>query len=506
MKKARMKGWLKAGAIGLALALGGCVLPLRALAAQKSAIPQQKTYQFETPALTGDQSGLLMQNPDRGLRLEVNMDVATGMGLWNNTGSTGIEQLRREAAYYATDQPRLAQVYFYLHGYKDRDLDETAFANMDAYFEVLKELDIKAVFRFAYIWDETSPGTQEPSVAQTVRHLEQLKPYLEKWQPQIHVLQAGIIGAWGEWDANARARMNNQSVGGKRGETAILHALLENSPADMYVQVRYLNIKNNNLDVSSPHWNRVGYHDDYIIGELHGWNTAGNNPSSAGWQQMTEESAQLLIDGEMIWGSANGSDHGGRTINSVLVAQRLLEHHFTSLSLTHNYKEQDGEYSMLEWQREYVNRNILATAGLPFHSSWFVDAQGNVLPRTMFEYIRDHLGYYLVAQDASAVVDGTQVTASLTVANYGFAAPLGLADIRLVLLDADGNEAAAENAFALGSLQPGASVNAEVSLEKTDADRAYRLAISARARGGEAARFANDLEFSNGYIILGDLY
>lgn len=501
MDKITKKSWRKgrvalAGLLVAALAVGGS-FGLSAAAQRQTVIPQEKEYAFETPSLSGTDAMLLQQqNPDRGLRMEVYMNVATRKSLFKHADEDAMAQLEDEIALYSTDSPKLVQVYFYLTDYKDKDLDDTAFQNMNDYFDLLKEHGVKAVLRFAYISDDTKPLTQEPSSEQVVRHMEQLKGFIEERQDQITVFQAGLIGAWGEWDGAARNRMN---------EKMVLNAVLDNTPKDMYIQVRYLNIKNNNLSKNDPeNWNRVGFHDDFLIGNLHGWNTAGSDPNSSGWKQMTEESANLLVDGEMIWGSANDMYTGGNSIDAIKTAARLKEHHFTSLSLTHNYKEQGGLYSMYDWQSEYVNQSILDQNGLPYDEAWFTDSEGKNLPRTMFDYIRDYLGYYLKAEGASAKVSGSSVDVSLNLTNYGFAAPLALASFDIALLDAEGNVVDQKTGCALSELQPGSHA-ISVSLTKPQDDRAYSVAVSLKADDGTPVRLANDLQFQDGWSHLGVL-
>src|SRR5699024_4308037 len=152
-----------------------------------------------------------------------------------------------------SDSPQLAQVYFYLTEYKDKDLDDAAFEKMNEYFDVLEEYNIKAVLRFAYITEQGSVELeQEPSTEQAVRHIYQLKDFIKEHEDQIHVFQMGFIGAWGEWDTGARARMD---------EKEIIKAVLDVIPEDMQIQVRYMNIKNNNKDViTEEDWERIGYH------------------------------------------------------------------------------------------------------------------------------------------------------------------------------------------------------------------------------------------------------
>ena len=220
---------------------------------------------------------------------------------------------------------------------------------------------------------------------------------------------------------------------------------------------------------------------------------------------MTEESANLLIDGEMIWGSANDMYTGGNSIDAIKIAKRMKEHHFTSLSLTHNYKEKGGQYSMYDWQSEYVNQNILDQNGLPYDEAWFTDSEGNNLPRTMFEYLRDYLGYYLKVESAGAGVSGNQVTVNLEINNYGFAAPLALDSFDIVLLDADGNVVDQKSGCSMAELQPGAKNQISVTLTRPQDDLPYTVAVSLKADDGTPVRLANNLPFQNGYNHLGVL-
>lgn len=302
-------------------------------------------------------------------------------------------------------------------------------------------------------------------------------------------------------------------------EKEIIKAVLDVVPDDMQIQVRYMDIKNSNKDIiGDEDWARVGYHDDYLIGNLHVWNSPGTTDRNADtYKQMTEESEDLLIDGEMIWGTANAgaqSQIGGTVIDSIKMAKRLCEHHFTSLSMTHNYKEpkkndagemEAGEWSMTHWQHEYINQKTLEQNGLPYAPGWFKDTDGNNIPRTMFEYIRDYLGYYLMLESAQADVAGDEVKVELTLNNYGFAAPLALDKVELVLLDTEGNEVEQAAVCSPDKLDPLAPQTVSVTLTKPSEDRIYRLALSIRADDGTSVRLANDMENWNGYQVLGDL-
>ena len=115
------------------------------------------------------------------------------------------------------------------------------------------------------------------------------------------------------------------------------------------------------------------------------------------------------------------------------------------------------------------------------------------------------MGYYLKAEKASAVVNGDTVTATVALKNYGFAAPLTLDKIELVLLDADGNPVSSSEFCSLEELQSGSTVEKTIELQRPENGRGYRLALRLSSRNGDTARLANNIEYTDGYNILGDL-
>jgi hypothetical protein len=190
-------------------------------------------------------------------------------------------------------------------------------------------------------------------------------------------------------------------------------------------------------------------------------------------------------------------------------AKRMRDHHFTSLSITHNYLEggnQPGElYALAAWQNESADRAVLEREGLRYDPAWLTSGSGGGIQRSVFEYVRDYLGYYLRATSGGAALNGRRITITLNLLNYGFAAPLGLADIRLVLLDAGDEEAAARQVITPNLLQPGTEQTLTAAFT-VPGPGTYRAALSARSVNGAAARLANDTGFVKGYNILGEIH
>lgn len=100
-----------------------------------------------------------------------------------------------------------------------------------------------------------------------------------------------------------------------------------------------------------------------------------------------------------------------------------------------------------EPKTEALEPAFLKRNHLPVADAYFEDADGQYVSRTMFEYIRDHLGYRLELQDSShptnAIAgDGFKTTAK--VINCGFAAPVNPRPVYLVLVDQDNLHTIAE--------------------------------------------------------------
>ena len=135
--------------------------------------------ELQLQPLAAEGNGLLARNPDRGLRLELYMgeeiacDVFTVSRMANPAAH--IERvIEKGIARCAPEQITLAQVYFYLTGYRGGEIDEAGFQAMQIYFDTLRAHGLKALLRFAY---STDPGVNDATQADMLRHIEQLRPF-----------------------------------------------------------------------------------------------------------------------------------------------------------------------------------------------------------------------------------------------------------------------------------------------------------------------------------------
>ena len=94
------------------------------------------------------------------------------------------------------------------------------------------------------------------------------------------------------------------------------------------------------------------------------------------------------------------------------------------------------------WARVPVDPMFLRQRNLPFEEEYFMDVKGNHVWRSYYEYIRDHLGYRIVLEEAevdSEIAAGQEFHATVKLRNHGFSAPVNPRPVQLVL---KGREAA----------------------------------------------------------------
>lgn len=132
--------------------------------------------------------------------------------------------------------------------------------------DALRDAGLKCVLRFAYTDDMA--GMDAP-LSIIKLHLDQLKPVFEENKDVIAFVQAGFIGAWGEWHSsgNGLATVDN--------EREVLYKLLSVLPVEIMVQVRTPGAKKQIVGTAAPIYEsiaytsenrvRIGHHNDCFL-------------------------------------------------------------------------------------------------------------------------------------------------------------------------------------------------------------------------------------------------
>lgn len=196
----------------------------------------------------------IFPNPERGFMHMVDVK-SEGAGL----NAIWLAALR-------TDNVTMIMRQFYLDKFKDKAISEAQFQLMNSDLQLIRDAGLKCVLRFAYTDDMA--GTDAP-LAIVLQHLDQLKPFFEANKDVIAFVQAGFIGAWGEWhsSSNGLATVEN--------EKTILYKLLSVLPAEIMVQVRTPKAKQDivgnttaidaSIAYTADNKARIGHHNDCFL-------------------------------------------------------------------------------------------------------------------------------------------------------------------------------------------------------------------------------------------------
>jgi hypothetical protein len=366
------------------------------------------------------ESSAELVNPERGFYVGVNL-----------LSSTSAAQARASGHSLA-----IAEVH--LDAYRDRPLDDALLSALDAGFDRVRSAGIKVVLRFAYneSFDADAPK------AIILGHIAQLKPLLQKHADVIAVLQAGFIGAWGEWHSSTNGLDNDAD------HATILNALLDALPASRAVQVRTPMDKAGVFGSSAALGEaeaftgtpraRTGHHNDCFLASASDFGTY-DSPIDQWEAYVAAETRFVPMGGETCGVSA-------RTECGVAVGE-MTSNHWSYLN-------------------EAYHQDVLA--------GW--QAQG------CYDDITRSLGYRFVLTQvrySESVAPGGELALELNLANTGFAAPFNKRPVYIVLSGAGARRVARLETADVRRWQRGESVKITTRLRvpASAAPGTYQLAL-----------------------------
>lgn len=182
--------------------------------------------------------------------------------------------------------------YFYLDTFFNSPISDTYLSNMQTDFNRLRNAGLKCVVRFAYS-DSSSASPLDASKTRILQHINQLKPILEANSDVIAVLQAGFIGAWGEWYYTDQSEFggwgyNQTSLNATNysHRRDIVNAIMEALPENRMVQIRYPRMKQQMYNTTAPlppnqaynstNLARLGHHNDCFLSSANDVGTYSN--------------------------------------------------------------------------------------------------------------------------------------------------------------------------------------------------------------------------------------
>lgn len=291
------------------------------------------------------------------------------------------------------DKMSLLLRMYYLDQFRDRDLSDQQLRLVEADLHTIRRSGCKCILRFAY---SSNLGESDAPLDKVLRHIEQLQPVLLANADVIAVMQAGFIGAWGEWHGSTNNLETDNAVRSIAGE------LLLTLPESRCIQVRTPRYKriiigNDSVLTSKTAFtgtpqSRIGHHNDCFL--------ADDNDLG------TYESQRLEQDRLYVAEDTRYVPMGGETC---------------AVSLFTKYDHARAELSKLHFT--YLNRG--------FHPRVLAEWRENGL----YAEADKHLGYRLSLISStcdSEAQPGGVWNVNLEFQNQGWAAPINPRDVVLL--------------------------------------------------------------------------
>jgi len=255
----------------------------------------------QTTTVTYVPSSAVISNPERGFFKH------------SSSGSTSYNLLSQSSLTNYRLNSNITLIYrnFRLNNFVDSAISDAFLVNMQADFNAMRNAGLKCIIRFTYSSDDQAP-VLDATKSRMISHIQQLKPVLQANGDVISVMEAGFIGAWGEWYYTDQAEFGGYGFNQTTLTSAnyghrkdILSALLTAIPANRMIQIRTPYFKRNifqqnaitdNQGFSGSEIARIGHHNDCFLADNTDSGTYSN--IAIDYPYLAQESKFLPVGGE----------------------------------------------------------------------------------------------------------------------------------------------------------------------------------------------------------------
>ena len=227
-------------------------------------------YAKWTPVISGDVTytadNSIFPNPERGFYEHIEQRVKES-GNESNLSDSYFTNGK------AAGRSLILRLY-YLDNFRDKELTSDVMNLINTDMQKLRDKGFKCILRFAY----TNTASDNPSENKDANpaiwqaHLAQLKSTLAANADVIYVVQAGFLGAWGEWYYSSQGKGESIPMATK---TNLINQLLDAVPASRVVQLRTPKFKTDYLGSNAALTSaeaykttakaRLGHHNDAFL-------------------------------------------------------------------------------------------------------------------------------------------------------------------------------------------------------------------------------------------------
>jgi len=336
-------------------------------------------------------------NPERGFFIQ---QYFKSSDLTEELTVSRIQNARNNTEWHYT----LFLTSYYMTDYMEGDIAQAALDRLEHNMLALREGGAKCILRFAYK-SSMDPSFQpwDPTPQIVSRHIEQIKPYLQKYADVILCMQAGFIGAWGEWYYTTNFNMNPSSDAEYELRWAVAEQLMDALPESRQICFRYPGLKRRYLRMRGLDENPV---DAY---------TAHDGSIRSRWAAHND----AFVSTENDMGTYNASDD--RTWHSA--DTKYVINGGESCQMHYNALAENAIKQLAAYHVTYLNSGYLQS----IIAQW---QQSGYMPE-----IRRRMGYRLVLDKAvfpAEVKAGQPMDLTLTMRNVGYAAPMNPRGVEII--------------------------------------------------------------------------
>ena len=240
----------------------------------------------------------VLANPERGFFHFTSVRSATS---YNNLEANKLIAFRNEGI-------TLIFRNIILDGHVSSYLPSAFLKGMEQDFALLRQYGFKAVIRFCYT-EKSTPPYGDATLEWMLKHIQQLEPVLRKNSDVILVVQAGFIGAWGEWFYTDHFATSPGVITPDHWEMRkqLVNALLDALPQYRQVELRTPVYKWKMLDNDTTPVNveiaytglakaRLGHHNDCFLASPDDVGTYQNIPVEKSY--LARDSRFTMVTGE----------------------------------------------------------------------------------------------------------------------------------------------------------------------------------------------------------------
>ncbi len=330
----------------------------------------------------------IFRNPERGFHSSSNLLVTRNFNDHVQRGQT------------------LTRSYIRLDDYRSSAIPASVITRLEQGLQALRNSDgIKVILRFTYNFSKAADAPK----SRILQHIDQLTPTLQEYADVIYVLQAGFIGAWGEWHSSTNGLTNPTD------EKDIMNALLQALPDSRMIQVRYprkkqvhYQVLNENEAFSGSAAARIGHVNDCFL-----WNGSdgGTYGSATGYPSQSAEATKNYLSQDNLYvvqgGETCGTGGTDRRLDGPVEVKRMRWSYLNELYYTPilNSWKANGDFAEMQRKLGYrfrindsdIPREIKPGGNFDFRVSIYNEGYANLYnPRSVYVVLDNGVDRYQV--------------------------------------------------------------------------------------------------------------